>query len=114
MWANGATAVLSNPAPFDVAREGRGLLLRRGSEFPPANPTAGVPAGRVAGGHAPFFAVSMWCLLGIAAGLAFAVIDVWGVALVVVVVAALGFVVLAAALLACPPLLVRLLLKMAR
>ena len=80
--------------------------MRRGSEFPPANPTAGVPAGRVAGGHAPFFAVSMWCLLGIAAGSVFAVIVVWGVVLVVVVVAALGFVVLAAVLPAFPLLLV--------
>ena len=88
--------------------------MRRGSEFPPANPTAGVPAGRVAGGHAPFFAEFVWCLSDVAAGSVFAVIDVWGVVLAVVVVAALGFVVLAAALLACPPLLVRLLLKMAR
>ena len=80
--------------------------MRRGSEFPPANPTAGVPAGRVAGGHAPFFAESMWCLLGIAAGSVFAVIVVWGVVLVVVVVAALGFVVLAAVLPAFPLLLV--------
>ena len=43
----------------------------------------------------------------VAAGSVFAVIGVWGVVLAVVVVAALCFVVLAAALFACPPLLVR-------
>ena len=77
-------------------------------------PPQGFPQGASPGGTHHFFAESMWCLSGIVAGSAFAVIDVWGVGLAVVVVAALGFVVLAAALLACPPLLVRLLLKMAR
>ena len=77
-------------------------------------PPQGFPQGASPGGTRHFFAEFVWCLSGIAAGSVFAVIDVWGVALVVVVVLALGFVVLAAALLACPPLFVRLLLKTAR
>ena len=50
---------------YSCGGDRRNLLVERS---PPASPTAGIPTGRVAGGHAPFFAFSVWCPLVAAAG----------------------------------------------